>query len=70
MTPNVFGAELSQAMIGIQMAFAYIGFMLMPPLFGALSDLVSMAVLPLFLIVLFVGMIVTHEMVVRKDRKN
>jgi fucose permease len=70
MTPYVFGPELSQSMIGIQMAFAYTGFMLMPPLFGALSDLVSMAVLPIFLIVLFVGMIVTHEMVVRKDRKN
>ena len=66
MTPDVFGRDKSQAMIGVQMAFAYTGFLLMPPLFGALADRVSISILPAFLAILLAAMIVTHEMVVRK----
>lgn len=68
MTPDVFGAEKSQAMIGFQMAFAYTGFMLMPPLFGVIADHISIRLLPLYLLILLVLMIVMHETVVRKKR--
>ena len=34
MTPDVFGRDKSQAMIGVQMAFAYIGILAMPPQIG------------------------------------
>ena len=34
-TPRRFGAENSQAVVGLQMAFAYIGSTLVPPLFGS-----------------------------------
>ncbi len=37
-TPENFGAEYSQAIMGIQMAFAYIGTTFMPPLFGFLAS--------------------------------
>ncbi|HJA91549.1 MAG TPA: MFS transporter [Candidatus Eisenbergiella merdipullorum] len=37
-TPDHFGRENSQAIIGIQMACAYVGTTLMPPLFGVLSS--------------------------------
>ena len=37
-TPNRFGKELSQGIMGIQMATAYVGSTFMPPLFGALSQ--------------------------------
>ena len=69
MTPYVFGADISQAMIGIQMACAYTGFLIMPPLFGVIADRVSIALLPLFLTVLFVGMVITHEMVAAEKNK-
>ncbi len=69
MTPDVFGRERSQAMIGIQMAFAYIGFMLVPPLFGAFAEALSMRYLPLFLFAFLLGMVILHETVVHKTKK-
>ena len=69
MTPYVFGADISQKMIGIQMAFAYTGFLIMPPLFGVIADHISIALLPIVILMLFAGMVVTHEMVVRKKQR-
>ena len=68
MTPDVFGAEKSQAMIGFQMAFAYTGFMVMPPLFGVIADYISIRLLPIYLVIFLVMMIVMHETVVQKKR--
>lgn len=48
-TPAHFGAEKSQAIIGVQMASAYIGTSFMPPLFGLLAHHVSIALFPAFL---------------------
>ncbi len=47
-TPRNFGAENSQAIIGIQMASAYTGSTFMPPLFGLLAG-VSIALYPVYL---------------------
>lgn len=48
-TPAHFGAEKSQAIIGMQMASAYIGTSFMPPLFGLIANHVSIALFPAFL---------------------
>ena len=45
-TPEHFGAARSQAMIGVQMASAYAGTCLMPPLFGLLANYVSVSLFP------------------------
>lgn len=66
MTPSVFGRDKSQAMIGIQMAFAYLGFCLVPPLFGFIADNVSVALLPFYLLILLVLMVTMHEIMVKK----
>ena len=63
MTPTVFGKDKSQAMIGVQMAFAYIGFLLMPPLFGVIADYISISLLPVFQLVLLTLMFMMHERV-------
>ncbi len=55
-TPTLFGKEAAQAMIGMQMACAYIGTTLMPPLFGFLADLVGLWIFPQFLTVFLVVM--------------
>lgn len=68
MTPDVFGKDKSQAMIGVQMAFAYTGFLLMPPLFGLIAEYVSISLLPVYLLALLVLMFVMHEIVVRKNK--
>ncbi len=57
-TPDRFGAEKSQAIIGIQMASAYVGTCLMPPLFGILSDITTVALLPLYLLLILAVMTV------------
>lgn len=69
MTPDVFGRDKSQAMIGIQMAFAYTGLCIMPPLFGFIAEHTSIALLPIYLIALLILMAVMHEITVVKTRK-
>lgn len=58
-TPVHFGAEYSQAIIGIQMACAYVGTTFMPPLFGVLAGKIGIGCYPVYLLlfaVLMVGM--------------
>lgn len=60
-TPSNFGAEHSGAIIGIQMASAYIGSTFIPPLYGLLGRLCGFEVLPIYLIVFVTLMIVMIE---------
>ncbi len=65
-TPDIFGADKSQAIIGVQMASAYLGMLLMPPLFGLIANHISVALLPLYLLILLVLMLVMYESLVKK----
>ena len=65
-TPAHFGAERSQAIIGVQMASAYIGTCLMPPLFGILANRITVALLPLYLLAVLLIMVIMHELLTRK----
>lgn len=65
-TPTHFGKEKSQAIIGVQMAAAYIGTMLMPPLFGILANHLSISLLPIYLLVLLAIMAFMHERFIQK----
>lgn len=65
-TPAHFGADKSQAIIGVQMAFAYIGTMLMPTLFGLIASRISVALLPCYLFAILVIMIIMHELLIKK----
>lgn len=56
LTPKNFGADISQAVMGTQMAASYIGTMLMPPLFGLLAQAAGAWLLPYFLLLLFAVM--------------
>lgn len=64
-TPDIFGADKSQAIVGVQMASAYTGTLLMPPLFGILANHISVALLPIYLLVILVVMVVMYERLVR-----
>ncbi|MBE6765253.1 MAG: MFS transporter [Ruminococcaceae bacterium] len=65
-TPEHFGAERSQAIIGVQMASAYVGICLMPPLFGLIANHITVALLPIYLLVLLVLMWLMHERLQKK----
>ncbi len=54
-TPSNFGKENSQAVIGIQMASAYVGSTFMPPVFGFLASLLHIGLYPIYLL-LFAGL--------------
>ena len=64
-TPEHFGAERSQAIIGGQMASAYIGTCLMPPLFGLIANHISIRLLPLYLLILLVLMVYMRETIIK-----
>lgn len=60
-TPAHFGTDKSQAVIGVQMASAYLGNVFMPPLFGLIARYTSIALYPVYLILLLILMIIMHE---------
>lgn len=65
-TPAHFGEDKSQAVIGIQMACAYVGSCLMPPVFGLIANNISVALFPVYLIGFLILMVVMHELLVKK----
>ena len=69
-TPNNFGEENSGAIIGIQMASAYVGSTFIPPLFGFLGNLIGFQIMPVYLTVFFVLMICMTEITFRITHKN
>ena len=69
-TPDHFGADKSQAIIGVQMASAYIGNCLMPPLFGLIANHITVALFPFYLLVILILMIFMHEMLLKTAGKG
>ena len=60
-TPAYFGEDKSQAIVGVQMACAYVGSLLMPPLFGIIAQYATISLYPWYLLVLLVLMVAMHE---------
>ena len=65
-TPAHFGADKSQAIIRIQMACAYVGTCLMPPVFGLIANHITVALLPVYLLIILVLMVIMHELLCKK----
>lgn len=65
-TPAHFGADKSQAVIGVQMASAYIGTCIMPPIFGLIANHISVGLFPLYLLLILLIMFIMHELLTRK----
>ena len=69
-TPEQFGADKSQAIVGVQMASAYCGNVTMPPLFGVIANRISIKLLPIFLLIALISMCVMHEHMLKKVKSN
>ena len=69
-TPQNFGAENSGAIIGIQMASAYVGTTFVPPLFGLIGRAVGFSIMPLYLSVFTALMIIMVETTFRIAKKR
>lgn len=64
-TPDYFGAENSQALIGVQMASAYVGSCLIPPVFGLIANHIHISLLPVFLGLILIVMIFSHARLIQ-----
>lgn len=60
-TPNRFGKGVSQSIMGLQMAFAYIGSTFMPPLFGIIAGKSGVSIFPFFLLFYILFMFLSSE---------
>lgn len=69
-TPDHFGAEKSQAIIGVQMASAYVGTCLMPPLFGLIANHITVSLFPFYLLAILILMVFMHEALLKNSGKG
>lgn len=69
-TPEHFGPEKSQAIMGMQMASAYIGTWAMPPLFGLLSEHLGLWLYPVYLGVILIAMTLFHRIGEKQTKKS
>lgn len=69
-TPSNFGEENSQAIIGIQMAAAYLGSTFMPPLFGLVANHISIRLMPLYLALFMAINLVMIELLWKRSRAH
>ncbi|MCM1530007.1 MAG: MFS transporter [Alistipes sp.] len=69
-TPENFGEQNSQGIIGIQMASAYTGTTLMPTIFGAIAQRVSLRLMPVFMAVFLLMMIILIERTFSTAKNN
>ena len=69
-TPDHFGADKSQAIIGVQMASAYVGTCLMPPVFGFIANQLSISLLPIYLGIILAVMSFMFSRLIRKTLRK
>ena len=70
LTPHNFGKEVSQSVMGSQIAFAYIGVMLAPPMVSLISGVFGIKVYPVLLAVLYVIMVIALKLFINKLKKQ
>ena len=70
LTPENFGKEMSQSVMGTQIAAGYMAVMLTPPCFGFIVELVGVDVFPVFLFVMFIIMLLTTILLINQLKKR
>ena len=68
-TPFRFGSDKSQAVIGVEMASAYLGTLVMPALFGFIAERAHISFLPFYLFAILVVMAVMYAKLVSRTGK-
>ena len=68
-TPENFGADKSQALIGVQMASAYTGNLIMAPLFGVIANHIGVGLYPFYLFLFLAVMYAMHKRLMNDVKK-
>ena len=69
-TPINFGADKSQAIVGVQMACAYLGSLVMPAIFGLIANHITAALFPYYMLLILALMFVMHVRLMKVIKKN
>lgn len=69
-TPDNFGKENSHAIVGIQMASAYVGILLAPMLFGIFAEYISVSLYPFFMLVFALALTLSSEAINATVKSN
>jgi len=70
LTPQSFGRDVSQSIMGTQLAASYLGVMGVPPLFGLLAQAMGAGVFPYFLTVFFALLLTSTVLLIRVLKKD
>ena len=73
LAPQTFGEDVSQSVIGVQMAFSYVGIMLVPLLCGVLGQWAGMWIFPVYVLVFYAIMIpltISVKRVTKQSKSN
>lgn len=68
-TPTNFGEDKSQAIVGVQMASAYTGNVIIPPLFGLIANHISVGLFPVYMFTILAVMFFMHVQLLKKVKK-
>lgn len=69
-TPNRVGVEMSGSLMGVQMAFAYVGSTFMPPIYGLIAEKITPSVFPVYLLLFLIIMIIAVEVTYKLQTKR
>lgn len=69
-TPERFGKEKSQAVIGLQMSFSYVALTLCPPLFGLIVQKLSVKLLPFYSLIFAILLFILSERLNRMKKND
>lgn len=70
LTPKNFGADISQSVMGTQMAASNTGILIMPPVFGLIGQAFGMQLFPWFLLTMFLIMALSTLGLIQKLKKQ
>lgn len=70
LVPTLFGRDISQSVIGMQLASTYLGIMVMPSVFGQIAENLSAGLFPYFLFVLMILFVFSAVLLKKALRKE
>ncbi len=70
LVPTLFGRDISQSVIGVQLASTYVGIMIMPPFFGLIAENISAGLFPYFLFALMILFIIASALMKKELDKT
>jgi len=70
LVPTLFGRDISQSVIGMQLASTYLGIMVMPSVFGQIAENLSAGLFPYFLFVLMILFVFSAVLIKKALRKE